>query len=278
MAGLWPGSNQKSEMNSFMESINSTVTNVLNQQISNSSIRCEILNNQDIEFAPGSSVKIKSGSINIGQKANIASCNLESIVSNDNSNELSTKIQATIDNMMEQSTKSTSGFAATTFSNQESKSKFQAIMKNAVASSINNTSINSCAVSVSAINNQTVLIKGIIEIDTGDLNISQEAIVSSSAKCIVNNIIKNVNVSEIDSLLKSTQKSSLVTEIRGFFESVGAMFGEFKWIIIGVAIICVLGGMAFVFMKMKGNDPMMTPMMTPMTPQFSPQYQQQMYR
>ena len=192
--------------------------------------------------------------------------------------ELSTKIQATIDNMMEQSTKSTSGFAATTFSNQESKSKFQAIMKNAVASSINNTSINSCAVSVSAINNQTVLIKGIIEIDTGDLNISQEAIVSSSAKCIVNNIIKNVNVSEIDSLLKSTQKSSLVTEIRGFFESVGAMFGEFKWIIIGVAIICVLGGMAFVFMKMKGNDPMMTPMMTPMTPQFSPQYQQQMYR
>jgi hypothetical protein len=272
---FWPGSNQKSEMNTFMESLNTSVTNVFNEQITNNSIRCEMLNNQNIRIGPTGSVILKKGNFNILQKANVANCNLDSLTSNDTNNEISTKIKAAIENKMDQQLKAVSGFATLSFNNQESKSKFQSIMKTAISSSINNISISSCAVSVSIVDSQTVEINGKVEMEEGDLNISQEAIINSSAKCITENILKNVNISEIDSLLKSSQTSSLYAESRGFFESLGSLFGDLKYVLIAVAVLCILGGMVFAYMKMKKNDPIKSPM----TPQFSPQmYPQQMYR
>lgn len=275
---IWPGSKQKSEMSSFMESISSTTTSVLNQQISNNSIRCEVLNNQNVRVGPTGRVIIGKGNFNISQRANVTSCDLVSSITNDANNELTTKIKAAIESTMDQKLKSISGFAATSFNDQESKTKFQSIMRNAISTSINNTSISNCAVSVSVVDNQTVEINGTVEIGEGDYNISQEAIIASTAKCMTKNIISNINVSEVDSLLKSSQKTSLYTEARGFFESLGSM----GWILIAIAVVVVLGGMVVAAMKMKGNGSPTTTPMTPMTPQFypqmMPQYNQQMYR
>jgi hypothetical protein len=240
------GARQSSSMDTFIEMCNSITVNVLNEQMTNNSVECSAINNQNVIFGPGSSIRVLNGNINISQK-NVVECSLDSVISTDNSTEIETKLKNALDNLMDQQSKTTTGFMATAFSDQEARQNFRSIVQNAVSTTIRNSTISSCAVSVTAINNSTVRIDGTIYLENGDLDISQEALVKSSAKCIVNSVINNISKSDIDSTLKNVQTQSLVAEVRGFFESLGSL-GNILIIIAVLVVVALLGFGAFKLM------------------------------
>jgi hypothetical protein len=255
------GSSQSSDMKAFIQSSVSVTMNVLNENVTNNHIECVAMNNMNLEFAPDSRVVLKKGSLIIGQKATVDACDMTSAVSTNFNNDFETKITNEINNMMEQQMKSTSGFLATSFSDQKSKSDFQSIVNTAISKTFRNSNLSTCAASARAINDTTILIHGVIEIEEGNIEITQEALVRASAKCVVDSVISNIDKTAVDSLVKNTQTQTLTTEIRGVFESLGAFFQQMLLPLIVCGVVTVILAIIYFMMKKGGNDPL-----TPKTP------------
>lgn len=259
------GASQSSEISSFINSSVSATMNILNENVTNNHIECTTMNNMNIEF---DNVKIKGGSISVGQTANVAVCDLTSAVSTATNNDLETKLTNTIDNMMEQSQKSTTGFLATSFTDQTSRQNFRASVKTAIQKTIRSSNISTCAASVTAVNNNTVVMKN-INIEDGNINLTQEALVKASAKCIVDNIIQNIDKTAIDSIVTNKQSAKQSSEVRGFFESFGNLLQQMMIPLIILGVIVLIAGGGYLLLKGGGNNshsqppPMMFPQMFP---------------
>lgn len=246
------GNSQSSEINTFIESCMNVTMNILNENISNNTISCVAMNNMNVTVGSTGSL-IVDGNFDINQKANVTLCDMSTSINNNSNNEFTTQLKNEIDNLISQSQKSTNGFLALGFSDQESKQNFRAKISTAIDTTMRNSNISTCALSASAINNNTIKIDGLIHISK-DYTIDQNAIVNASAKCLVDNIIKNIDQKTIESVVSSAQTSNQVSENRGVFESLGSfMQSMILPLIIVCVIVMVLGG-AYTMFKKKGNS------------------------
>jgi hypothetical protein len=235
------GSSQSSEMKSVIESAVSASITVLNTNISNTNIVCEARNNMNLEFTEGSRVNIKKGSINIGQKASVVVCDLKSAVTNTTSNDFETKVKNELLTKLESLQDNKTGFLATGFSDQQSSAEIKASIKVAINKTFDNKNISNCAASATATNNGVILIKGIIDIEDGDLNITQESLVKATASCIVKSIISNIDKTTLDNIIKSDLKVSQKNVNDGLFDGLATLFGSLAVpLIIGCIVLFLI--------------------------------------
>ena len=246
------GNPQSSQVSSFINSCVSITTNVINQNITNNHIECTAVNNMNITFGPSARI-IVHGNVDMSQKANVDMCDMVSAISTSVNNDFESKIQNEIDNLMDQEQKSTTGFLATAFSSQSSVQDFKANLHTAISKTFVNSNISTCAVSARAVNNETLEFNGYVEVD-GNWDFSQAAQVQASAKCIVDNVISNLDKSIIDSITSNTQSSKQTAESRGPFESLGNFLQQMMLPLIICAVITALIGGVFLMMKLGGGS------------------------
>lgn len=239
LAGLFlPNVNfSKSDISTLSETLNSTTNSVTSNTISNTNASAASFQNMNVTFGPKSFTDCQGGLV-LNQSAKVSATAISNMTVKENTDLITALTNAIAQKVKNKAEQQNSGFSLKSdlnFSTQVSKTttKIQNIVKN----QITNTVENLVSVQGDSNQNQTITFLGTL-ITGGQCTIGQDAIVTTFAKALTDNIIQNLVKDNIINEVSQDVTNSTDQKNKGI--NLGDLFGMLIPVLLIVGVIALI--------------------------------------